>query len=680
MKPEKFALIADWTRVPRGVRSGGAVLALLLCAGALAGFAYWKSHGAAPVPGPEAAPAFDAVLRADRDVVAHDALVEILLEPASPKITAALRASTSPFHGWVERDGRPVETVGVLTRVRLRFDPAAGFWRARWPVPWNAPDGDYDLRLDTAAFPASVASIRQGGFRVVSRPFEPVPAGLGVLTLEGQGSLARFAGPDGGAPRLSALAEWADYIGADTVLIQGAESSGFTAKLPSDFPWHSRPRGPVSDLAAECHRRGIRLGVYILSFMVGGPPEHSPDYEYGVHYQRGQAIAGLDLPKRRGISIREAKRPGDIVKILNHWAAVDGVDFLGLDYIRPVFGSQELVDDFLREMPGAEKPEGYDAWTPQQRMVWIGRGRMLAPRADQKTEPRYRTSDQWFWYRAHRTAGVVRQIAEGFAGKKPLWAFTLSWQKGWEHGQDPAMMRDAGIDINGIMLYEADDAQYRGLVRQWNAYTRDARFNLVVGNTFDWKLHQKTIDPSGPEAMVQRLMAAVERFQDKRPVRGVFLHDLPRALRGSLGPFPPKEWMLAGGSAITRLREIHDVLPYRVEWACPESLSAGVSSTGTVTLTRGAAAGPVRAEFYSSSDLTLTPAEVVLSSSAPRAVVAFTWKPNDSSAPRGDRAFAAVRTTRSTARGDRAQIHAAYLRGVRGAAPASKAPPAPPRQ
>lgn len=672
MKPGNFHPQAVFAKIPRALRSGGAILGFLLCAGGLAGFAYWKNHGAPLIAGPPAAPEFDLVLRPDREIYAHDALVEFLLEPASPKITAALRASTAPFHGWVERGGRPVETVGVLTRVRLRHDATAGIWRARWPVPWNAPDGDYDLRLDTAALPSGITAVRQGGFRLASRTFEPVPAGLGVLTLEGQGSLARFAGPDGGEPRLSALAEWADYIGADTVLIQGAESSGFTAKLPSDFPWHSRPRGPVTDLAKECHRRGIRLGVYILSFMVGGPPEYSPDYQYGVHYQKGQAVAGLDLPKRRGVSIGEEKRPGDIVKILNHWAAVEGVDFLGLDYIRPVFGSQELVDDFVREMPGVEKPEGYDTWSPQQRMVWIGRGRMLAPRATQRTEPRYRTSDQWFWYRAHRTAAVVRRITEGFAGKKPLWAFTLSWQKGWEHGQDPAMMRDAGIDINGIMLYEADGEQYKGLLRQWNAYTRDAPFNLVVGNTFDWRLHQKTFDPAGPEAMVQRVLAAVERFQDQRPVRGIFLHDLPRALRGSIGPYPPKEWMLAGGSAITRLREIHNVLPYRVNWVCPESLKPGVVGTATVSLVRGA--GPVRADIYTSADLTASPVDVVLSSATPTATVRLTWKPTDRSTARGDRVFAAVRTTRPETRGDRAQIHACYLRGER-AAPAPTAAP-----
>lgn len=672
MRPEKKTSIflSGLTSKPVGL-----LATLTLCGVVVAGGSLFKDKTESSARNDaEPTPTFSLRLKAEKDAHHHFDFVAVELTAGSSAVKNALRTSTHTFHFTVERDSQTIATVGQTERTRLRYDAGAGLWRGRWPVPWNAPDGTYQLRLSTAHLPVDTAGLEEGVFRVESRAFEPVPKGFAALTMEGMGSLSRFVGPDGGEPRATALADWADFIGADTLLIQGAESFGGAKKLPADFPWHSRPKGPVEALAQECQRRGIRLGVYILSFMVGGSTTTSPDYQYGWHYQRGQAIHGLDLPKRRGISIKDPKRVDDIVKILNHWAAVPGVDFLGLDYIRPVFGSQELVDDFISEMPEVHKPAGYDDWSDQQRMVWIGRGRYLAPTPAQRTEERFRTSDQWFWYRAHRNATMVKKIADAFGDKKPLWAFTLSWQKGWEHGQDPAMMRDAGVDMNGIMLYEADAAQYRGLLRQWNEYTKGRPFNLVPGNTFDWALHQQTLNPAGPEAMVQRLWAALERFEDGKISRGLFLHDLPRALRGRLGPYPPKEWMLAGGSAITRLREAHDLLPYRVEWSCPETLTAGVASTGTVTLTRGAVGGPVHADLYSSGDLTLSPTEVVLSSATPRAIVTLTWTPNDRSAVRGDRAFAAVRTTRSSQPGDRAQIRAAYLQGQRAAPPRSPAP------
>lgn len=663
---------ANWRRVLSWSRPGWVFGAAFLCASVGMGFALWKSHGAALLAGSFEVPNVGVILRAEKDTYAHDELVACRLEAGSDSLTETLRRSTETFHVWVERNGERVVTVGEMKQARLRFDKDAGVWRALWPVPWNAPDGTYDLRMDTTTLPVGSGEVRLGAFHVASRSFEPVPAGFGVLTVEGMGSLSRFAGPQGGEPRLSAAAEWAEFIGADAVLIQGAESSGYTSKVSLSSPWHTRAKGPVADLARECHARGVRLGVYVLSFMVGGPPQYSPDYEYGWHYQGGRAVPGLELIKRRGVSIRDERRPSDIVNVLNHWAAVEGVDFLGLDYIRPVFGSQELVDDFVRDMPGVEKPDGFDSWSREQRMAWLGRVRYLAPRAEERGELRFRTTDQWFWYRAHRTAAVVRKIVEGFGGKKPLWAFTLSWQKGWEHGQDPAMMRDAGIDMNGIMLYEADGPQYRGLVRQWNDYTRNAPFNLVVGNTFDWRLHQKTLNPAGPEDMVNRILLAVERFQTDKPVRGIFLHDLPRALRGNIGPYPPKEWFLAGGSAITRVREIHGKVPYRMEVQVPDALPAGVNRSGTVTLSSGAGEDPVTVEIYSSTDLTVSTTRLTLSLKNPSAAFTVRWTPNDRSSLRGDRAFLALRSTRGESVRERAQIHVRYLQGQRGnASPAA---------
>jgi hypothetical protein len=123
--------------------------------------------------------------------------------------------------------------------------------------------------------------------------------------------------------------------------------------------------------------------IYVLCYMVGGPATSSlPDYAYGWHHEKGRPVFRIKPGGAAGyFHPGPEKRPGDIVKVLDRFAAVDGVDFVGLDYIRPVFGGNELVDDFIREMPGVQKPVGYDEWTKEQRMSWIARGRYIAPRA-----------------------------------------------------------------------------------------------------------------------------------------------------------------------------------------------------------------------------------------------------------------------------------------------------------
>lgn len=650
-------------------RRGGIFLAAFFTASLVLGYALWKNHGGALVSWEPAAPAFALQLQADKETYAHDDLVTLTLRPATEEARQLLKRSTVPVTAWVEREGIPVVTVGEMERVRLAFDKTRGFWQARWPVPWNAPDGNYFLRLATSALPSGLGAIHEGSFSVASRVFDPVPAGFCVLPLEGLGSLQRFTGPNGGGPSGVAMAEWADFIGADAVLVQGAESSGHSKKLSSAFPWVMRSTESVSVLARACHARGIKLGVYVLSYMVGGDAAFSPEYEYGWHYENGAPIYGLNRAVRRGISIRDKKRPADIVNVLDRWAEVEGVDFLGLDYIRPVFGGNELVDDFINEMPGVQKPEGYTAWSKEQRMAWIARGRYIAPTAALRKDPKFKITDQWFWYRAHRTAGVVRKIAEGFGGKKPLWAFTLSWQKGWEHGQDPSMMRDAGVDMNGIMLYEADGRQYRGLLSQWNAYTRDSKFNLVVGNTFDWRLHQKTLNPSGPEEMVRRTLAAVEQFQDGKPVRGIFMHDLARALRGNLGPYPPQEWFLAAGGAMTRVREIHHRTPYRLTMTVPRQTAPSAAMTGTLAVDPATLTHPVQVKLFSSSDMELSTPSIELTPARSSATFVARWKPNDRSSLRGDRPFIAARSFSPDLPEERCQIHMLYIQGHRKGVP-----------
>ncbi len=650
-------------------RRGGLFIAAFFTASLVLGYALWKNHGGSLVSWEPAAPAFSLQLQADKEIYAHDHLVTLILRPSSDEVRQLLKKSTAPVVAWVERDGTPIVTVGEMEKVRLGFDKAHGFWRARWPIPWNAPDGIYSLRLTTTTLPAGMGSVQEGSFSVASRPFDPVPSGFGVLTLEGLGPLNRFPGPHGGPSNAGVMAEWAEFIGADAVLLQGAESSGYSKKLSSSFPWQMRSTEPVAALAHACHARGLKLGVYVLSFMVGGPPAFSPDYAYGWHYQNGRPVYGLDLPVRRGISLEEEKRPGDIVNVLDRWASVEGVDFLGLDYIRPVFGGNELVDEFVQEMPGVQKPEGYNSWSKEQRMAWIARGRYIAPTAALRNDPKFKITDQWFWYRAHRTAGVVRKIVEGFGGKKPIWAFTLSWQKGWEHGQDPSMMRDAGVDINGIMLYEADGQQYRGLLRQWNAYTGDSKFNLVVGNTFDWRLHQKTLNPSGPEEMVRRTLAAVEQFQEGKPVRGIFMHDLARALRGNLGPYPPQEWFLAAGGAMTRVREIHHRTPYRLKMTLPGQTSPLAPITGTVSVDPTSLTHPVLVKLYSSSDMDLSTTSIELTPTRSSSTFVARWKPNDRSPLRGDRPFIAARSSSPDLPKERCQIHMSYIQGCRKGVP-----------
>jgi len=43
----------------------------------------------------------------------------------------------------VTRDGEPVETIGHVPKVRLKYNHDKQIYVTHWPVPWNAPPGEY---------------------------------------------------------------------------------------------------------------------------------------------------------------------------------------------------------------------------------------------------------------------------------------------------------------------------------------------------------------------------------------------------------------------------------------------------------------------------------------------------------------------------------------------------------
>ena len=75
-----------------------------------------------------------------------------------------------------------------------------------------------------------------------------------------------------------------------------------------------------------------------------------------------------------------------------------------------------------------------------ERIVWLARKKIM--RRDRGF------IDAWQWWRAHRVAGIVRRIKAEIGDQKKLWAFTLTWDRGWHHGQDAVMMNDAGVDAD----------------------------------------------------------------------------------------------------------------------------------------------------------------------------------------------------------------------------------------
>jgi hypothetical protein len=456
---------------------------------------------------------------AEQHSVFHYDFAELRVRTRDEDMDASFGAE--PPRLAVTRGGDVVPTIGGVREMTLkRYAP--GVWGAKWPVPWNAPAGEY--RPVLLGRDALGERVKVSPFRVARRRPLVSPKGLVVATLERNEPFAemRVKGPDGAMTDWRGLLDWAQHLGADAFWMSGASTPG---QEPGQT-WLAPNRELIPGVAAECRRRGLKFGVYVLYSLTLDSKNKVPGYEYALEIEGGKPV------ETRAISIRERRRLEDAVEFLRPIAADPNVDMVGLDYIRNALGGVELVDDFVAEMPNLALPAEWNGLSKTERMLWLARKKAM--RKDMAL------IDAWQWWRARRVALIVKEV-KARLGNKPLWAFTLTWDKGWHHGQDPVMMSDAGVDLDALMFYEADKAQYAQMLRDWNAYVRKGDVNLVPGNIFDWNLHQK--DASGPAEFGRRLDAALDRVYADGPAQGVFYHDLGRLLWSTrLGKWGTKGW------------------------------------------------------------------------------------------------------------------------------------------
>jgi hypothetical protein len=257
----------------------------------------------------------------------------------------------------------PVPTIGKRWSVGLKYNEKDGRWQGRWPVPWNAPEGKYRIKIWLPSELKKKIRLRQRKFFIARRKPQKLNPGLCVMTMENMRPLKtmRVKGPDGEWGDWKKLFDWVEFSGANTFWYMAGQTSAYEEKLPDDFPWNNENLDFIDDLAKEAEKRGIDFGYWVQCYIVLGPRRYRANYEYGWDYK-------YELEKSiptRGISIGDKKRIGDVIEFIKRLNRIEEVDYIGFDYIRTAKGGLELVDEFVREME-VEVPEKWNGQDRQQ--------------------------------------------------------------------------------------------------------------------------------------------------------------------------------------------------------------------------------------------------------------------------------------------------------------------------
>ncbi|MEI7542821.1 MAG: hypothetical protein WCJ94_06180 [bacterium] len=456
-----------------------------------------------------------------------------------------------------------VQTIGATEEILLHYNAVSKSWSGSWPIPWNPNLGTYKavITLDTGAKKISESV----NFEITKRQTQPLPKGFCVMNIEpGDSIITKVPGATGKPVKIwENYILWAKFMGASALWHCVGQSQIWNTFKPATFPWDKTSVSQMSSLGNECHKNDIKYGAWITSFVVLGNRKDLSPYRQSVSYD---AVNNLLKPMIY-VSILDEKRREDLIDLLKKMQADPAIDYLGMDYMRTDFGGLEYADSFVNDMPLLDIPRDWKAMTEEDKMFWLGR------KLEIDKSPAF--LELWDWWRAHKMATVIVDIKKRAGITKPMWVFSLTWRQGKEHGQDPLMFIDAGVDINSGMYYSVEHDTYPSMLKSWKDYLKQGQTNLCAGQCVDWNLLGRTYRPSGPEEHYLRQKLLIDTLLPVNPSLGLFWHDLTRAFKGSKGPYSTMEWAVAGATSFSYLRTKQDFFPFESKWELPDSVKIG---------------------------------------------------------------------------------------------------------
>ncbi|MCK4803045.1 MAG: hypothetical protein KAT88_00740 [Spirochaetes bacterium] len=414
-------------------------------------------------------------------------------------------------------------------------------FKAVYLPSWNEGAGYYEIKLYYGE-----KELRTDGkivFCLKRKPLPEIKKGISIVDLETNRRIKErsFTDPSGRKTDYSAILKWAKFMNADALWILAGETTAFKKRPLDRSPWDEGPLENLLLLKELAIKYGIDIGAYVMSFYIPGKYRLSKRYEYGLGYN--QENDRLYLAKH--ISLASEKRIQDIINLVKQFQEDPGITYIGFDFIRTGRADGYELAPAVIDETNIKTPGDWDKLNAEEKIKWF------AKKIEVEKDPVI--IEKWRWWRAHKVAEIVKRVMKEARVTKPVWVYTLGWNHGKEHGQDPVMFFDAGVSIDAVMLYEANSQQFTRLLNQWNRYIKSGEGNIIIGNCIDYRLLDSDI-LSPPEELFRRNVAGYRNIIRDGLASGIFLHDIARALWGRRGDFTTKDYAVAYISSVYNLR------------------------------------------------------------------------------------------------------------------------------
>ncbi len=443
----------------------------------------------------------------------------------------------------VYKNGKVYLSFGMVADIPFLQDQEnENILKAVYLPDWNESAGYYEIKL----FYRGKRLETDGKiiFSLKRRVLPEIKKGISIVDLETNNSIKnkKFTGPSGLETDYSAIISWAKFMKADALWILSGETTSFKRRGKDDFPWDPGPLENLDLLKKLAAREELDIGAYVMSFYVPGKLGVPERYEPGLGYNSEKDY----LFRSRHISLGSEKRISDIIDLVKSFQNDPEIKYIGLDFIRTGRADgYELAGSVIDET-NIVTPVDWNKYSTEDKIKWFAN--------KIEVEKDSIIIEKWRWWRARKVALITKRIIREANITKPVWVFTLAWNHGKEHGQDPVMFFDAGVSIDAVMLYEANSQQFSRLLKHWKNYISDGEGNIIIGNSIDYKLlDSDTLNP--PQELFRRNIAGYKNIIRGGNATGIFIHDLARAFWGRRGGFSIEDYAVAHISSVYSLKK-----------------------------------------------------------------------------------------------------------------------------
>ncbi len=407
-----------------------------------------------------------------------------------------------------------------------------GLYKVFVPMGFKPPVGKYEVRFHREGGEPEYRTIYFAGRQndLSGGPYK-------IWTVENGGSYSNLKTDflNESETSFGNIKRWMDFVGFDGIFFLTGQTNTRDPSVSSGSPWIKAPYDSWRWFAGRFP--GYLTGGYLGAFLCFGGQTGDLD---GYEFSRTVDNEGERLFRDSFVSIDDSSRIADIVALAREMDGDEGLDWIGLDYIRAGSGGFENWEEFSELFGIAVHGTGN-----KEKMFFLG----SHVRAGDIPYLR----EKWRYYRAYKSARVIKTVRKSV--KKPIWVFTLGWDQGHSHGQDPIMFNDAGADLIFVMFYEATYREHDSMMESWRDYLDDVRgLPIVAGQEADVVLNDaEDGDFSGPEEMIRRYDANIDVLAENGNFAGIFLHDLIRTFNGRILPHYSEEWLFAAGHIMSKI-------------------------------------------------------------------------------------------------------------------------------